>query len=374
MKKWIAMTLLLALLLTGCGRGSGAAEETVRLPEVLPETAAEETAGTTEATVPPTTEPAPQFRNPLNGQLLDAPWDGRIFGFTIGNTKEALPHYGLSKCDVLFETFVNGLTTRRFAMFTNVQDVESIGGSRSMRVQFTDLSQGYDAIAVHAAGSSYVMADMRASGIDNIHSEQWDADFHYRDKDRMNAGYSMEHCLYVKGPDIWQFAEDQGIRLTRNPDKDYGMQFTEDPILPEGEEAQVVNITFHLANREKPTMMTYQPEKKAYTMEQYGVQMVDGYYEDAPELYKNVFALYFPYHYESNIYHVPDTVGEGTGYFACEGKLIPIRWYRADNESAFTFTKEDGSPLLQGVGTSYIAMLPEESDVSWGAAETAEAE
>ena len=365
MKKMVLLTLVMAALLAGCGSVQEA-PETTQAPTV--QTVMTE-APTEEPTVPPTTEPAPVYRNPLNGQILEQPYDGRVFGFTIGNTREALPHYGVSKCDLLFETFVNGLTTRRFAMYSNVQDVQAIGGSRSMRIQFIDLCQGYDAIGVHAAGSGYVMSDMGKSGIDNIYAEQWDADFHYRDKDRMKAGYSMEHCLYVRGADVWQYAQDQGMRVNQQPDKDYGMRFTETPIPQGGETAEVIDINFHLANRDKHTIMTYQPGYGAYTMNQYDMDMVDGIYDNAPELYKNVFVLFFPYHYESKIYHVPESVGEGEGYFACDGKLIPIKWHRADDYSAFSFTTADGSPLEQGVGNSYLAMVTTDSTATWQAAE-----
>ena len=53
-----------------------------------------------------------------------------------------------------------------------------------------------------------------------------------------------------------------------------------------------------------------------------------------------------------------NTVGSGEGWFVCGGKMIPILWHRADNNSPFTFTHTDGTPLLQGIGTSYMALAP----------------
>ena len=305
---------------------------------------------------------------------MDGPFDRRVFGFTIGNTKEALPHYGVSKADILFESFVNGLTTRRFALYSDVRDVEAVGGVRSMRVQWTDLSQAYDAVAVHAAGSNYVLGDMKASKVDNIYGEQWNADFHFRDKDRIKAGTSQEHCLYVRGNDLVNYAEEQGIRVTQDPNKNYGMQVSAVPDSSMGEDAEQVTITFELSRRQKDTVMTYDPQAGAYTMSQYGVEMVDGIYDNAPELYKNVFALYFPYHYESQTYHVPETVGSGEGFFACDGKIIPILWHRDTNDAPFYFTLPDGSTLTQGIGSSYVAMIPTGSQVTWGDVEVSEEE
>ena len=67
-----------------------------------------------------------------------------------------------------------------------------------------------------------------------------------------------------------------------------------------------------------------------------------------------------------------ESVGQGQGYFACEGKIIPIIWNRETNESPFTFTLTDGTPLEQGIGNSYIAMATLDSEVIWEAAEVPE--
>lgn len=371
MKKILILAMVLSALLCGCGQ-----------KEEIPQTTAEPTTEATtepitEPTTVPTTEPAPVYTNPLTGAVVEEPFTRRVFGFTIGNTRDAFPHYGVSKADILFESFVNGLTTRRFAMYSDVRNVESVGGVRSMRIQWTDLCQGYDAVGVHAAGSGYVMGDMHSSGIDNIYAEQWDADFHYRDKDRMRKGYSMEHCLYVRGADLVSYAESQGIRVIQEPDRDYGMRFSETPSSKDGEKADKMVITFKLSGRKKLTTMTYDPVSGCYGMSQYeDIPMTDGYYDNAPELYKNVFALMIPYHSESGIYHVAETVGEGEGYYACNGRMLPIKWYRDSNESAFRFTLMDGTTLEQGIGNNYIAILPVDSEVTWedlGLPETAEA-
>lgn len=373
MKKIIAMILALTALLAGCGGKEPVSTAQAPTQPALTAAPTEEptTAPTTEPTTVPTTEPEPQFRHPLTGRELDGPMTDRVFGFSIGNTKESLPHYGVSKADLVFEAFANGLTTRRFAMFTDIGNIESVGGSRSMRVQFSDLALGYDAIALYAGGSPYVLGDLKKSGVDGIVSEQWGADFYYRDKDRMNNGYNYEHCLFVRGADLLNYAQSEGFRVTQDADKDYGLHFTENAMPADGEDAGIVNITFKLSNRSKPTIMTYHPEHGAYTMNQYDVDMVDGYYDNAPELYKNVFALTCTYHTEERIYHVPETVGEGEGYFACDGKIIPIQWHRADNNSPFTFTHMDGTPLEQGIGSSYIALIPTGSTVEWEAGDPA---
>ena len=83
MKRIIALTLALTLLLCGCG---GKKAETPKAEVTLPApTAAETTQAATEATTEPTTVPTepPIYRNPLNGEIVDEPFNGRIFASTM---------------------------------------------------------------------------------------------------------------------------------------------------------------------------------------------------------------------------------------------------------------------------------------------------
>ena len=89
MKKLIALLLIASLILCGCGASTPAATEATT---ALTEAPATEATETTEAP----TEPPVVYRNPLNGEVLDEPYTGRIFAVTISNIRDALPlwHYG----------------------------------------------------------------------------------------------------------------------------------------------------------------------------------------------------------------------------------------------------------------------------------------
>ena len=107
MKRVIALTLTLALLLCGCGARSAPAAT----PAAVPETTAAPTAEpTTEPTAEPTTVPTTEpevYVNPLNGEVLDAPFTGRIFANTVSNLADNIPHVGVVKADMLIECYVN---------------------------------------------------------------------------------------------------------------------------------------------------------------------------------------------------------------------------------------------------------------------------
>ena len=89
-----------------------------------------------------------------------------------------------------------------------------------------------------------------------------------------------------------------------------------------------------------------------------GSHIVDGNTNEVVA-YRNVLQMAAETHtYESGDYVRLDIelVGEGTGYFACDGKVVPICWSRSSESEPFVFTHEDGTPITFGMGNTYIAI------------------
>ena len=159
-------------------------------------------------------------------------------------------------------------------------------------------------------------------------------------------------------------AANRGIRVTQEPDKDYGLRFTEDGTPAGGEDAASVSLTFSFNGSKKDTSMVYDPELGKYVYNQYGKSMVDGATGE-PEAFKNVLVLLADMEFVLGGYHQADFVAGGEGYFACGGKLIPILWNAETEEGPLHFTTQDGEPLLLNVGNTYIAIAAVGSPVSW---------
>lgn len=365
MKRIIALTLALALLLCGCG----AKAETPETTAAPVQTTAAPTEAATEAATVPTTEPEPVvYFNPLNGEILDEPFTGRIFASTISNIRDAIPHVGVNDADILMEMFVNGSIIRCLALFTDISDVESIGSTRSTRLMFNDIAQHYDAILTHAGGSDQALADAAARGIDNFSIDTWvvsTTGASFRDEERSRT-LGWEHCLMGVGPGIMAYAESQGMALTQPADKDYCLTFTEDGTPADGEVAEKITIELTYNGSRKETIMEYDFSLDKYVFNQYGKAMADGETGE-PEAFRNVIVMYTSIHL-NGIYHEADFVAGGTGYFACGGKLIPITWTCDSEDSPFRFLTEDGQQLDLGMGNTYIAICSSESPVTWEAA------
>ena len=365
MKRIIALMLALTLLLCGCGgKQTGASSEAAPKVESAP-AVAETTEAVTEPTTEPTTEATepPIYRNPLNGEIVDEPFTGRIFASTISNMSENMPHVNLCKADVVFESYVNmNNIVRCLALFSNVEEVEAIGSTRSTRPIFNQIAQHYDLIVAHAGGSSTALGDAANRGVENFNIESWDVMQNvatsYRDKEYKR---SLENSLFAIGAGLKEYAELAGFPTTL--ERDYGFRFTEDGVPADGEDAQSITIHLNYKKAKKDTVMNYDEELGKYAWSQYGKVMQDQITGET-EAFTNVLALTTAVTNEG-IYHYADFSAGGTGYYANGGKLIPITWTCAGDKEPLLFHTMDGQELEIGVGNTYIAILPTDGSVEY---------
>lgn len=362
MKKLIALTLALMVVLCGCG---GNAEETT-----LPST--EPTEVTTEATTQPTTEPETEPTtqptevslvnvNPLTGEELEEACESRVIAVMINNSSAALPQCGIGEADIIYEILAEGSTTRLMALFTDVSDAGAIGPVRSLRAYYLNIMRGYDAICTSAGGSDeadnmvYNLGYNRVNGISGT-----GANYFYRDSWRSeNRGY--EHSLFITGENLLKAAE--ALKFSTDAgDKTYGLTFT-DEALTSGSDAS--KIVVHFYSDGKTTTLTYDADTGCYTAYQQKMNLIDGNTgEDI--LFKNVVVLYaHSYVMDSQAHLSVQTTGEGTGYYARDGKVMEIQWKRADETSNYEYYDLQGNPIDFGVGKSYIAVIPENSPVDF---------
>ena len=348
--------LVVLLTLTACGTQS--AEET---------TAAVTTVATEPETEPTTvpTEP-PVYRNPLNGEILDEPYTGRVFAHTITNTQDALPHVNAVKADILVEAYVSRGVVRCLGLYTNIGEVEAIGGTRSTRLLFNQIAQIYDAVLIHGGGFGMVLEDADNKGLDhfNIDSLYRQADplaqqVAYRDKQYKRYA---PNDLFGYGPGIVEYVQSQGVRMTQPEDKQYYMNFVDDATPADGEIAD--EITIYYGFNTKNTVMKYNRATGKYEYNQYGKLMTDQITGEV-EAFNNVLILDASV-YENYIYTEANFQCGGTGYFACGGKLIPITWECERSRNPFRCMTLDGEPLNFNVGNTYMAIIGMEKErVEW---------
>lgn len=363
MKRLFCLLLVLCLMLTGCGKK--AAEVPATEATTVPTTKATEPP-TTEATEPPTTEetkPAEPVAivNPLTGEPLEAPYTGRPVAFSLNNIYDCLPQSGLQYLDWMFEVETEGGITRCVGIMTDPAKAEAVGPIRSCRSYFLNLSVSYNAPLFHCGASVYANNNQYSIS-DAVKS--WDhfdekaySNYFYRDEYRYDVlDYAWEHTLFTSGELMAEAMEDEGYNPTGKEPVSYGYQFAQEPAL-DGQAAENIQIRFL---GDKTTTMEYDAASGLYLAHQYGEDWIDADTEENVA-FRNVLVITAEQshklsgHGNHSFYELD---GSGDGYFAVDGKMIPVKWHHEDAKGPFSFTLEDGTtPITLGVGKTYCAII-----------------
>lgn len=355
MKRFAVMILVLCLLLAGCAPSQETPAATDTTPTTQPATDAT-TEPTTEATEPPAL-----YRHPLTGEVLDAPYTSRPTAVVINNLKKCLPQYGIGAADMIYEVETEGGITRLLAIFSDLSGIKKIGPVRSLRTYFTNISESYDIPAIHCGGSRKARAGMYS--FDNKldeweHIDQaYNGKYFYRDKDRKAQGYALEHTLFTTGEMLTAALDKKGYNTVYETAVDYGLRFADDVAL-QGEAAGTVKVTFR---GKKTTTLKLDAKTGLYEASQYSKNHVDGGTGDV-QAYRNVIVLQTKQKMESDgtytrSYYDLEGVTAGNGYFACNGKIVPITWKRSKVSDSFSYFLTDGTPVTLGVGKTYVAVI-----------------
>ena len=306
-------------------------------------------------------EETPANQNLLTGvpDLTDGAIGKRPVAVMVNNVSYAMPQYGVSQADIIFEIPVEGDATRFMALYGDYTQVPKICPIRSCRYYFPALSQGFDAFYVNWGIDDSIADYLEALDLDQIEGITNTGGLFGRDQDRLNQGYSLEHTGYFDGTKLVSYIESQGLRTDLKEDKKGpAFQFNglEEQLKPEGSDCTSVQINFGAQS----SQFTYDPEKKVYLKQINGENQVDA--KTGEQLaFTNVFVL------ETDI-SVRDSVGhkeidwdggpDFVGYYVSNGGVQKITWSKDyNNESSYLrFYDESGQELSINRGKSYIAL------------------
>ena len=379
MKRFFALLLALSLLLCACASTPAETDPTTRPttepttePTTQPTTQPTEpstepsTEATEPSTEPPVTEPI-GFRHPITGLWLhqEEPYLVRPYAVVMDNDdKTSGPHWGAGDADMIWELPHEGGSTRMVGVFSDVSDVNKLGPNRSVRPYILSVAQCFKAILVHAGGSPQGYELLKDTGWDNLDGVEGvgAGKYYHRDQDKLNSGVASWHTMYPTGKEVLQYTKKLGYDTTFDKQADYGFTFADDGT-PDGESAETINIRFRSGG--KKTDLYYDSEAGHYTMKQFSKTYVDGNNGNAVT-FENVLIL------KTGVKTIDDygrlqvdMVGSGKGFFACGGKIVPIKWSRSSANSSYTLTLEDGTPLTMGAGTTYVAVTYKNGTVNY---------
>ncbi len=376
MKKWkllLIFSMAGMLAFTGCGK-KDKEEEAVEEPAApamqpamvvqdtpapAPEPAVEE-----QTVIPVETDTPPEgmVANQLSGEWIDESLkDQRPIAVMVDDETKALPHYGITQADVVYEMMnstQNDGVTRFMALVKDWGALQQFGSIRSTRPTNLRIFPEWNAVLCHDGGpfwnenfyaNKYVE---RFSGtfsrVDNGKPREFTEYILKGDleKNFKNTGYSTTYNEYYKG-DHWVFAS------RNNP--------TTLDSYPSVKSCTKLSLPFHHNN----PWMEYDEAEGVYKYFQYGKAEVDAGNGNKQLAFKNVFLqkarmeklddhgymMYYPCDSENS---------ERVGYYLTGGKVIKVTWSKLDDLTPTKFYDENGGEIRLNVGKTYIGLIRNE--------------
>ena len=376
MKRVLCLLLALMMILL-CACGSGNQPDPSQSPSASPSTtpsasqpaqpspSAEPPQPSAEPEPSPSAEPSPEpvlaYVNPLTGlPMAEDTADYKPVAIMLNNIKAAMPQQGNSQADIIYEVLAEGGITRMLGIYHDISDVGIVGSVRSARLYFWDLALGHDAIYVHAGGSDefYKYKESRdlstVDGVKGYYSYATTGMF-WRDRERISGKYyAYEHSLITSGEKMTEIMGSRGEFGAHTDGYTYPITFKENGTPTNGQNATMIIAPF---SNSKSTTFRYDRDTGLYLAEQYGGAMIDG--NDGSQIaVTNVIIL------KTKCVTVDDAgrqsvdLSSGEGWYACGGRLIPIKWEKGNYDQPLRYYTTDGKALTLGQGKSYVCIIP----------------
>lgn len=208
----LCMTLMATSLLAGCKKKEEAPEP-------------KETVSEAEETETETGKDG-MARSYLTGEWIDADLaKKKPVAIMIGNTNDALPQYGLSQADVLYEAPAEGGITRLMPIFQDYSGLDKIGSVRSCRHYYAYYAMEFDAIYVHYGQAIYATELLESGKVEDLNGLEGaiDSATFYRDKSR-----KAPHNAFVSTDGLDAGIELKGYDTELPSDYEGHYQFNED--------------------------------------------------------------------------------------------------------------------------------------------------
>lgn len=218
------LVIISALALLGNTAACGKKNETKEAPKETKKETVQEAENTEQmegSAVEAEEENVPANQNLLTGlaDLTDGAIGKRPVAVMVNNVQKAMPQYGVSEADIIFEIPVEGDATRFMAMYGDYTQVPQICPIRSRRYYFPALSQGFDAFYVNWGIDDSIAEYLEALNLDQIEGITNTGGMFGRDKDKLNQGYSLEHTGYFDGTKLPSYIESKGLRTDLKDNK-----------------------------------------------------------------------------------------------------------------------------------------------------------
>ena len=335
----------------GAGKQGDSSSETASSasPEASPSPSQTPTAEPTPSPTPtamPTPSPTPTPTSPLNGLPEAEP--SPVLVVKLDNTRNAQPHAGLSKADIVYIEEVEYGITRLAAVFAS-QVPKRIGPVRSARITDIDLLAQYGSPALSFSGVQRKMWPVIAkSSLIDISPNK--AAFAYQ----RDSGRRAPYNYFLNGREGLSAAPEASL------DRNIGLQFDTSP--PPG---GLVGLSARVEWPASSAEFRYDQASRLYEVSMNGQRALAEENDDGQRA-ATVVIQYVEQNpsrfFDKGGGNTPhaETIGEGDAVILRDGLMYLAQWSRPDAESGTVFTNQAGNPLTFKPGQQWIVLADEQ--------------
>ena len=349
--------LACALSLTACGKEKET-DNTAPQGEV---TVNDSTAGT-EVTETETEEedtegvPEGMYRSELTHELISSDLkDQRPIAAMVDNESIALPHYGLSKADVVYEMMnstENGRITRLMVLVKDWEGIEQLGSIRSVRPTNVILAAEWNAILCHDGGPFYIDEYLAEPCSDNFSGGF----------SRVNNGKSREYTEYILSGDLDKKFANSDVSKTYNQyyeESHFKFVKGEEVNDLSGESGAIAANTVDLPFPHNGSYLAYNSDSQVYEYYEYGKAHTDPGNNNEQLSFKNLIIQDCDFkQLDEHGYMIYNCIGSNDGYYITNGNAVKITWKKTSMASPTKYYDENGNEIRLNTGKTYIALVP----------------
>lgn len=364
MKKSIALLMavtLAATTMTACGSKNNNDEPATEIDfndvsdnktetEIKTETATEEPVEETREGM---------YRSEITNEWIDESLkDQRPVAIMVDNESIALPHYGMTEADVVYEIMnstANGRITRFMAIVKDWGKIEQFGSIRSTRPTNIMLAAEWNAVLCHDGGPFYIN-----DWIARDYSANFSGGF-----SRVNNGKSREFTEYVCAGDLDKKFSDSKYGTEYNkyyPGQHYFFSNTEVDLSDVGDTIDCTKIELPFPHNS--SRLEYNESTGTYDYFEYGKAHVDPQHDNAQLTFKNVLLQDTTFaQLDQNGYLIYNAIDSGRdAYYITNGKAIEVTWIKAsESEPTIYLDKKTGEQIELNTGKTYVSLIPSDS-------------
>ncbi len=367
-KKALAAILIAMTVLAGCGDKEGESSspiiqdvESVALATSKPEEEPEgEVSGEEEEQEPEEVREG-MYRSELTNEWIDESLKNqRPIAVMVDNEKKALPHFGLTEADIVYEMMnstKNDRITRFMALVKDWGKIEQFGSIRSTRSTNVYLVGEWNAVLCHDGGPFFAL---------NLIKEKAYCDNLSGVFARVENGKPTEFTEYICTGDLEREMSKKNYSVEYNehyPGTHY-LFSNKEYELSEADGATDCSEIELVPFRHNESTLKYNEATGTYDYYEYGEPHLDPQHDNAQLSFKNLLIQNCSFADLGEGYLVYNIIDAGgnDGYYITNGKIVPVTWYKQHDTAPTTYyNKVTGEEIKLNTGKTYIAIVPSDA-------------